>query len=203
MKKSMYACFLLVFFVLSCSEDADDTLKSEIHTVEETIETDDNKVAVLKIDYLTQMFEGGQELTFETSSDFSITTNYHSPGDFGSVQLIYSEVGQPIFDGTIIWMGLGERSVPETLQGSTEFETITNPVDMPSENMFELVMYDEFAYYPDDLSFISLWDAIKNLEIVQDYRLENPDATIKVFLYTPSVGVGDPADWDYYIFLKN
>lgn len=187
---------MLVFtlFIVSCSEDNDDNLVAE---------NDMNKVVLLKVDFLTQTFEGGKELSFASASNFTIATNYQEPGDFGSVQLMYDELDQPLFDGTIVWMGLGERSFPESLKNADDFETVAAPVEMPSESMFENVMYHEFAYYPEDLDYALLWDSIKNLKIVQDYTNNNPNGSIKVFLYTPSVGIGNPADWDYYLILKN
>lgn len=194
MKKLAFLFFLLTLFIFSCSEDNDDNLDSEINV---------NKVALLKIDFLTQTFEGGNELTFESATDFTVTSNYQPPGDFGSIKLMYDEVDEPLFDGTIVWMGLGERSYPETLLDANDFTTIPEAVEMPSESMFTNVMYDEFAFYPEDMEYSLLWDSIKHLELVQQYRQNNPDETIKIFLYTPSVGVGNPADWDYYVILKN
>ncbi len=194
MKKLLLLMLFTALSILSCSEDNDDNLIAENNT---------NKVALLKVDFLTNAFEGGKELTFESSSSFTIETSYQAPGDFGSVQLMYDELDQPLFDGTIIWMGLGERLYPESLQNVGDFETISEPVEMPSEAMFENVMYSEFAYYPDDLDYSLLWDSIKNLKIVEDYTSNNPNAMIKVFLYTPSVGIGNPADWDYYLILKS
>lgn len=194
MKHSVYFLLLIVFLVMSCSEDNDDTLVAE---------NNENKVALLKIDYLTHAFEGGKELTFQSATDFTIAANYQPPGDFGSVQLMYEELEQPLFEGTIIWMGLGERSYPDSIQSADGFETISTPVEMPAQSLFENVMYAEYIYYPEDLSYSDLWDAIKNLHLVQEYRVNSPSEPIKVFLYTPSVGVGNPADWDYYVFLKN
>lgn len=192
MKKLVYFSLFLSFLFVSCSEDYDDNLR---------LEENASKVALLKVDFLTQTFEGGQELNFDATTGFTITANYQPPGDFGSVKLIFNELGQPIFDGTIIWMGLGERSFPETLQSVSDFATLSEPVEMPSESMFENVMYDEFAYYPEDINYSQLWNSIKYLKIVEDYRSNNPDGTIQVFLYTPSVGYGNPAEWDYYLIL--
>ncbi len=194
MKNSLYLILLIALFTFSCSEDNDDNLVSE---------NNDNNVALLKVDFLTHTFEGGQELTFESTTDFNIVSNYQAPGDFGSIELVYNELEQPLFKGTIIWMGLGERSLPESLQGIDNFETLSEPVEMPSVSMFANVMYDEFAFYPEDLDYSLLWDSIKNLKIVQQYRQYNPNETIKIFLYTPSVGIGNPEEWDYYIILKN
>lgn len=194
MKKSAILFFLVTLFIFSCSDDNDDNLESEING---------NNVVLLKIDYLTHSFEGGKELTFESATDFTITANYQPPGDFGSIKLMYDEVDEPLFEGTIVWMGLGERNYPETMHNADDFPIIPEAVDMPNVSMFTNIMYDENAYYDEDLDYSLLWDAIKNLEIVRNYRNSNPNETIKVFLYTPSVGIGNPADWDYYLILKN
>lgn len=193
MKKQIYGLFLVALFVCSCLEDS---------TPSENQNTT-NKVALLKVDYLTHTFEGGKELAFTPESDFTLETHYQPPGDFGSIQLRYAEVNQPLFDGTIVWMGLGQRSYPETLLEPNAFVTISTPIDMPDQSRFENVMYDEYAYYDEDLDYASLWHAIKHLRVVQDYFASNPNQNIDVFLYTPSVGVGNPEEWDYYILLKN
>ena len=49
----------------------------------------------------------------------------------------------------------------------------------------------------------NIWNSINNLEVVSDYLDSNPNGKINLFLYTPGVGIGDPAYWDWYVFLKN
>ncbi len=162
-----------------------------------------NKIAVLKVDYLTNTFEGGTVLNFPNSDDFTISSDYQPPGDFGDIQLYYDELDELLFDGTIIWMGLGERSFPSQLMGANEFSLSDSLFPQPNDNLFEYVWYDEFAMYPAPGTFPLQWAAIDQLEIVHQYRVLNPNGTIHMFLYTPSVGIGNPADWDWYIFMKN
>lgn len=108
-----------------------------------------------------------------------------------------------LFSGTIHWMGLGQMSYPENLEPAGTFPTLPNPVSMPPVSSFEPVYYTQFAYYPNPLPYGPIWDAIDNLQAVRQFRISNPNSAIHVFLYTPSVGIGNPADWDYFIFLKN
>ena len=119
------------------------------------------------------------------------------------MQLYYDELDEKIFDGTIIWMGKGEMSFPEQLNSPNTFATLTTPIQQPDDSSIELVQYHEFSYYPENIYYTSIWNAIDNLKIVKSYRTSNPNAKINLFLYTPSVGIGDPADWDWYIYLKN
>jgi len=204
MKKTFLLLGLSAMLFVSCSEDDAAPLNNQNPT--QNLPVSENNVLMLKVDFLTYEFEGGKELTFPEAETFTITSDYEEPGDFGSIKLNYEEVNQPIFDGTIVWMGLGERSFPETIAASETFETLENAVAMPELSSFALVNYHQGNYdhvmdhYWDEQA---LWDAIDNLEQVKEYRASNPDAKVNVFLYTPSVGVGNPAEWDWYIYLKN
>lgn len=189
-----FVVLLISFFFLTCSNSDEST----------TLAVESNKVVLLKVDFTTLNLEGAKELTFEEDTDdFTISFDYQSPGDFGSIKLFYQQLGQLIFDGSIIWLGLGEIAFPVSFINVENLNTIDNPVEAPPVSLFQNVLYDEFAYYPEDLDYMALWDAVDNLELVSEYRLNNPDAAINVFLYTPSVGVGNPLDWDYFIILKN
>ncbi len=154
---------------------------------------------LLKVDYITNTFEGGKELTFsEPTPTFTITTDYKSPGDFGSIKLIYKELNEKLFDGTIIWMGKGQISFPTQLIEPKEFSVIKTydilyPVGF--ENIFD-PNNQTYDYTP-------MWLKVQHLAKVREYLKSNPKAKAKIFLYTPSVGVGNPADWDWIIILKN
>jgi hypothetical protein len=52
-------------------------------------------------------------------------------------------------------------------------------------------------------NYSQIFDAIRYLEIVNNYRANNPTATAKLFLYTPGVGIGDPSKWKWIFILKN
>lgn len=162
-----------------------------------------NKVLLLKVDFLTHTFEGGKELVFKNVPGFTIMTEYQPPIDFGGISIIYGELDQPVFTGTIHWMGLGQMQYPDHLESAASFQTTNNPFPMPDAALFEPVAYDQFAYYPEPVPYAEIWDAIENLQIVAQYRSSNPNAKVSLFLYTPSVGMGNPADWDYFVILKN
>ena len=197
--KKIALLFGLTLLSVACSDS------SEPETVSGTFidETVTNKVLLLKVDFLTSAFEGGKELTFADEDDFTISTTYNSPGDFGDVSLNYSELNQPLFAGTIHWMGLGEMTYPESLENVEFFTPVTDPVAMPDVSLFAPVMYSEYPTYPETIDYAALWDAVDNLLMVKEYRMSNPNAQINVFLYTPSVGVGNPAEWDWFIILKS
>ncbi len=185
----------LSLFIMSCSDDSDSPLQNNPQV--------ENKVLLLKVDLETNVFEGGKELIFSDFDGFTIATEYNSPGDFGDITLTYEEAGADIFAGTIVWAGSGAMTYPETLNATGSFATIDQPVAMPATEDFKLVEYDEFNYYPEEIDYDAIWDAIDNLRIVNEYRQANPNAKVNLFLYTPSVGIGNPAEWDWYVILKN
>ena len=162
-----------------------------------------NKVVLLQIDYVTNTFEGGKILDFPSAPSFTISTTYNAPGDIGSVQLYYSELNEKIFDGGIIWNGNGERSFPSTMDSPDTFDTIIDGAPLPDTGMFEKVIYGGLDNYPEVIDYPAIWNSINNLNIVSWYRATNPDAKINLFFYQSSIGGGDPADWDWYIIMRN
>jgi hypothetical protein len=95
-------------------------------------------------------------------------------------------------------MGKGEMSFPTNLIEPKNFEVaqIFNIVYPKSfENIFN-PNNQTFNYTP-------IWLSVQHYTKVREYLESNPQANAKIFLYTPSVGVGNPADWDWIIILKN
>ena len=190
MKKIIFILFAVLVF--SCDNDSEPVILNEA-----------NKVILLKVDFLTNEFEGGKEFEFSTSESFTISSTYNTPVDFGDIQLYYNELNEKIFDGTIIWAGRGEMSYPTEIDLPESFATIDKNIELPEFSMFKTVMYWEFAYYPETIDYFSIWNSIKNLEVVENYIKSNPRGEINLFLYTPSVGYGNPAEYDWYIYIKN
>jgi hypothetical protein len=189
----------LCLCVMACSDENTDPVNEENPQ-------SGNKVVLLKVDMMTSAFEGGKVLSFEDASTFTISHEYNLPGDFGSIKLKYEELNAPIFDGDIHWMGLGGMNYPEAIDPASSFEVIEDAVAIPDELQRELVLYDEFMPvedWPYSADYEALWGAVDNLQIVKDYREANPNAKVHFFLYTPSIGVGNPEEWDWFIILKN
>ncbi|MDR6969491.1 hypothetical protein J2X31_003524 [Flavobacterium arsenatis] len=192
MKTKFFTLLALPFLLGSCVGDEDQ--------FNLTVPVQDNKVLLLKVDYTTNVFEEGKELTFsDTTATFTVETEYQTPADFGGIQLYYQELDAKIFDGTIHWMGLGTISYPESFDPASSFDVVlTNDFVFPTEG-FENVFNPNQETY----DYQTVWSAVQSLVKVREYLFSNPDATAKIFLYTPSVGIGNPAEWDWIIILKN
>lgn len=177
---------LLSIFILSCPKDNED--ETGVH----------NSILLLRIDYITYQFEGGYEQSIngriESSDTIPIAVNYKSPGDFGNISLYYQPTNDLLFDGSIIWMGTGTIKYPETFKSSDSYPLLDNPISRPDDSKFKCI----FGVPPTDYSLI--WNSISRLRIISDYLKSNKK--ISLFLYTPSVGVGNPNDWDWIIIMN-
>ncbi|OEK09868.1 hypothetical protein A8C32_10180 [Flavivirga aquatica] len=182
--------FISLSILFSCHQDDDN------NPVDQNL----NKVLLLKVDYLTNTFENGTELTFKnTTSSFTIKNEYTTPGDFGNIKLTYKELNETLFDGSIIWLGSGKRNFPATLLDSNTFEEVKTEDFLTPKSGFENI----FNPHNETYDYNPIWASVQKLAKVRDYLKSNPNATVKLFLYTPSVGVGNPKEWDWYIFIKN
>jgi hypothetical protein len=183
---------ILVFH--SCSK------KGQIQQIESTPLPPNARVLTLQVDYLSNVFEGGWEDTFSTNSQtFTISNLYKSPSDFGYVSLKYHEINEVIFVGSIIWMGSGQISYPINITPANQFNTVSSNDTINPSAGFENVFNPNNQLF----DYIPIWNSIQQLEKVRSYMNNNPNATIKLFLYTPSVGFGNPAEWNWFVFLKN
>jgi hypothetical protein len=169
------------------------TSKAEDNTGKE------NKILLLKVDYTTNTFEGGKELLFaQPAETFTITNKYKEPGDFGSIKLFYSEINETLFYGTIVWMGCGKISYPENWLPAEDFVRTADKNYVFPANGFENI----FNPFDNTFDYNIVWGYIQNIIKLREYLQSNPSQKVKLFLYQPSVGVGDPKDWKWILFLK-
>ena len=157
-------------------------------------------VLMLKVDYLTDTFEGGYEFTFDNvPNSFTIRREYKSPGDFGYVKFFYYETGDILFHGSIIWDGEGQIHFPENLLSVAEFDAVHSENLVIPKNGFENIMAE---FQPNNVDYEPIWGRVQNLVKVREYLKANPEQKVKIFLYTPCVGGGNPEHWDWILFLK-
>ncbi len=195
--KKFLILLCLPFVMMACNNDNEEIINSGIN--EEVADNETNNVLLLTVDYMSNAFEGGVEFNFtEASDDFDLILEYVLPGDFGSIKLIYDNIDEVLFDGTIHWMGLGERTFPETLQPADSFQGTLVLNYVYPQNGIE----DIFNPMEETFDYERVWGAIQYLIKVREYVEHNPEAQVKLFLYTPSVGVGNPYDWYWVIFMK-
>ena len=184
MKKITAAIALIS--LLGCSKNNDDV----------TCQGSDNSLVLLRVDYLTYAYEGSATVpingALSTADTIPVIVNYRPPGDFGNIKLNYQPTNDLLFDGDIIWMGKGTIAFPQSF--STAIGPTTGMLPQPDSTVFQNI----FGYYKPD--YAKLWSAIGNLYITHCFRQSGKK--IGLFLYTPSVGMGNPADWDWFVIMS-
>lgn len=187
--------FLLILsvFVFTLSCDKDDELEpSKL-----------KKVLLLKINYLNYKFSGGKEFAFtanESSSDtLTIFKNYTTNDSVSKLTLTYGINYEPLFEGTEIINGQGKIIYPSSFDNSLFYYKISSPLTKPENSKFQL-FHTSLPSVP--IQYDSIWKAISNLEIVQNYQTQNPTSRIGLFLFRPSVVAQNPGDWKWFLIFR-
>jgi hypothetical protein len=175
--------------LVSCSKKDDDRM----HCTEP-----DNSILLLKVDYLTYTFEGGATINLSGPTDVGDSLPIHiafrQPGDFGNLSLFYQPTNDTLFNGDIIWMGKGTIAFPQSFAAATNYPVHAVAEPMPDTNRFQKI------FSVSNLDYSRLWAAINKLQATSCYL--DAGKKIGIFLYTPSVGVGNPADWDWFVMMS-
>lgn len=190
MKKIAFLFLLII--ISSCSDDSDDNV----------IQNQNRELTILKVDFLTHTFEGGNSFEFNNiamTNTLPIEEIYVAPSDFGNYTLKYTPTNEVIFNGPIAWMG-GSYDLPLDYN-SSDFETTTlNPsinLDeieyfMPTADILAGEGYTNFDY-------ASVWNSIKNLQVTNDCL--NNNGKIGFVLYTPGLGLFQPENAYWLVIL--
>ena len=159
-----------------------------------------SKLLVVQIDYETYKFEGASEQfllsDFTTVDTLPLASNYSLPGDFGNVAFNYQPKNELVFDGSIIWMGTGQLKFP-TIKSASNFSRGSQVAVRPDTTGFQFL---QPAVMTQNYDLDSIWMDVAELEIVNEYLKSHKK--VGLFLYTPSVGAGNPADWNWYLFFN-
>lgn len=186
------AVIFLSILLVSCSDDTDDNV----------IQNTNRELTILKVDFLTNTFEGGNSFEFNNiamTNDLPIEENYSSSGDYGNYTLKYTPTNEVIFDGPITWMG-GSYDLPLDFN-SSDYETTTlNPSINLNEIEYFLPTADILAYEGyTNFDYTGVWNSIKNLQVTNDCI--NNNGKIGFVLYTPGVGLFQPENAYWLVIL--
>ncbi|MBP1631683.1 MAG: hypothetical protein H6Q15_2576 [Bacteroidetes bacterium] len=166
--KKAFLLLLSIFILSSCSKGDKDNITEDY-----------NSIVILKVDYMTNKFEGGYE---------------QQVNSFGNISLYYKPTNDLLFDGSIIWMGTGTINYPKIFIPASKYSLLESPITKPEDSKFKCI----FGTPPTDYSLI--WNSINRLTIVSNCL--DSKKKIDLFLYTPSVGAGNPNDWDWIIVMN-
>lgn len=185
----------------------------EVPTVNLTDEYLGKDILIAKVDYMSFEYGGFYSMNVTNKqnegNEIPFLAEYMSPSDFGYIKLYYHDESNLLMDGSIIWAGCGALNFPETfVKGNSSGTyvpeyTMKYGLSFPSERISYIGVDGTYAQDVDesdnDLGYI--WQTLSAQEEFMSYY-EQTSKKVAVYLYQPSVGVGDPYEWYYMVFVE-
>jgi hypothetical protein len=142
---------------------------------------------------------GGKSLSFNSSIQHSdsipYAANFVQPGDFGGITFTHSPTNDTFFNATIIWMGCGRIYYPQNFDSASALSSESITVPCPDSSSFQYM-----GTYPRPaINYNAIWSPISHLTVTSQMMAQN--CKIGIYPYTPSVGLGNPNQWSWIIFL--
>ncbi|MBR3947027.1 MAG: hypothetical protein IKJ56_08000 [Bacteroidales bacterium] len=185
----------------------------EVPTVNLTEEYLGKDILIAKVDYMTFEYGGFYSMNVTNKqnegNEIPFLADYMSPSDFGYIKLYYRDQSNLLMDGSIIWAGCGELNFPETFVKGNSSNTYVPEYTMKRGLSFPS---DRISYIDADGSYVQdvdesdndlgyIWQTLSDCEEFMSYY-EQTSKKVAVYLYQPSVGMGDPYDWYYMVFVE-
>ena len=165
---SKYILIFIAIMLLGC--DSNENLSDELGR--DSV----GQVLLQQVDYTTNEFEGGKELRIlKKSKELIITHEYTEPNDFGSIKLLY--INEPLFEGTIHWMGTGKMTYPEKLKPASYFQ-VANTFDYiyPGKGFEPIIIPDIYNFEEQD--YLEIWSKVQHLKLTREYIKANPNQKV-------------------------
>lgn len=197
MKKAFVCIFLFAICLTGCNKDEDWVC---------VLPSPSEVISVLQVDYTTNNFTGGYHIEMPLpieKYDFELIPEYESPVDFGSITWYEKRHDVKLFSGTIIWMGKGERTFPEKILKASDFYFTPKPTTVKPQLIFLTNDGSPVEEWIPEIDTDAIWKSIASIGYVDQALQTHPEVPIYLYLYQPSVGIGDPKDWYWLVFVRN
>ncbi len=160
-------------------------------------------ILISKVDYLTFRYKGFYALKvtdkLNKGDEIPFVSDYHAPSDFGYIKLYYRNTDNLLMDGSIVWSGCGALTFPDHFRAGLPMDA---GLPYPGQSRFAYI--NDGGHYEtvtDEEELKYIWKSVSKQKEFQHYYA-NSSKKVAVYLYTPSVGVGDPADAYYLVFTE-
>ena len=167
-------------------------------------ETDLQKhILISKVDYLTFRYKGFYALTvtnkLNSGTEIPFVSQYQGPGDFGYIKLFYRNTDNLLMDGSIVWAGCGELNFPNNFRAGLPMD---NGLPYPGQSRISFINNGgHYETVTDERDLQYIWQSVSRQKEFQHYY-RNSSKKVAVYLYTPSEGIGNPADAYYLVFTE-
>lgn len=160
-------------------------------------------ILISKVDYLTFRHMGfyaldvqGQDLS---GTEIPFLAQYQAPCDFGSIKLYYQNTNNLLVSGSLVWMGCGHLDFPTEFRAGQQ---LSSSLNYPGQD--KIAFIDNSGNYivtSEESELQHIWQTESKQREFQHYY-GNTHKKVAVYLYQPSQGVGNPADWFYLVFVE-
>ena len=137
------------------------------------------------------------ELAFKTTLAGDLAVLDLPPGDFGGFAVLHRCSGLVIYAGSILYMGKGEQLFPANPINPDVLTHKKTSINSPQRVD---VIFGPYVGHIEKESGLSAWNSIQDLNFVQDLAVSPYD--VLVYLYPRTVGVFNPDDAEWVIFVQ-
>lgn len=160
-------------------------------------------ILISKIDYLTFQYKGFYALNVSGKTNdgelIPIISEYQPAGDFGFIKLYYRNTGNLLLDGTIVWSGCGQLAFPEPFRAGLP---VKEAIPFPGIEHFARLGEDgQYTETVNEWEMKHIWQSVSYQKEFQHY-FGNSTKKVAVYLYAPSVGMFDPHEAYYLVFVE-
>lgn len=160
-------------------------------------------ILISKVDYQTFQYKGfyAMNVSGKVNDDsfIPIISEYQSPGDFGYIKLYYRNTDNLLLDGTIVWNGCGQLTFPESFRAGLP---VKEAIPFPGiEHFARLGEEGQYTETVNEWEMKHIWQSVSYQKEFQHY-FGNATKKAAVYLYAPSVGLFDPYEAYYLVFVE-
>lgn len=167
-------------------------------------ESDLNKhILISKVDYQTFQYKGFYALNVSGKTNdgelIPIISEYQAPCDFGFIKLYYRDKTNLLMDGTIVWNGCGQLAFPEPFRAGLP---VKEAIPFPGIEHFARLGEDgQYTETVNEWEMKHIWQSVSYQKEFQHY-FGNSTKKVAVYLYAPSIGLFDPYEAYYLVFVE-
>ena len=160
-------------------------------------------ILISKVDYQTFQYKGFYALNVSGKTNdgelIPIISEYQAPCDFGFIKLYYRNTGNLLVDGTIVWNGCGQLAFPEPFRAGLP---VKEAIPFPGTEHFARLGEDgQYTETVNEWEMKHIWQSVSYQKEFQHY-FGNATKKAAVYLYAPSVGLFDPYEAYYLVFVE-
>lgn len=160
-------------------------------------------ILICKVDYTTLGYQGYYAMNvsgkINKGDTIPFVSEFVSPGDIGRIKLFYNTKDNLLFEGGIVWSGLGKLIFPESFCAG---EKLADTLPYPGQERIGFINENgAYTAVESDDQLQSIWNTVSSQKEFRHYYA-NSSKKVAVYLYTPTVGMTDFSVASFIVFVE-